>query len=311
MNNFLSKKIIATIFLSIFLLNNVFIYNVFALSNIDDTEKYAWGDMLGWVNFNPTNGNVTVSSSNITGYIWSQNYGWINLFPINGGISNNGVGVLSGSAWGSDIGWINFDNVFIDNTGKFTGTATTQDKGSINFDCVNCSVRTSWSSGSISAGFVDNLGNMIDNPEFQISNTDFSMEQKTVSGTIGDANNKIRIINTTNNPLWTISLSATNGKDSLWENGSGDSYKFNGPDTEGNMEIDPTIMNVIGTGITKSSKQKFLKDVTDSITIAYSDGTSIVDTVFDLENLGINQVIPANQAAGTYSLNMTLTIIQN
>jgi len=311
MNNFLSKKIIATIFVSIFLLNNIFIYNVFALSNIDNTEKYAWGDVLGWVNFNPTNGNVIVSGSNITGYIWSQNYGWINLFPTNSGVLNNGEGALSGSAWGDNIGWIDFNNVSIDKTGKFKGIATTQNKGSINFNCANCSVKTSWSSGSISAGFVDNLGNMIDNPEFQISNTDFSMEQKTVSGIIGDINNKIRIINTTNNPLWTISLSATNGKDSLWENASGNSYKFNGSNAEGNMEIDPTTMNVIGTGITKSSKQKFLKDVTDSITIAYSDGSSIADTTFDLENLGIDQVIPANQAAGTYSLNMTLTIIQN
>lgn len=312
MNNFLQKKIALIIFVSIFLLSNFFIINkIIALSNISDTDKYAWGDILGWVNFNPTNGNVTVSHSNITGYAWSQNYGWINLSPTNGGILNNGIGDLSGSAWGDSIGWINFDNVSIDNAGRFIGVATTESNGSINFNCVNCVVSTAWTSGAISADFVDSLGNQIGSPIFQISNTNFDINQKTISGVIGDSDNKIRIVNTTSNPLWTVSLSATNGSDSLWDNGSGQSYKFNGPDLEGNMEIDPTLMNVSGAGVLKGSKQKFLKDTVDSVTIAYSDNSSISDTIFDLENIGINQIIPASQSSGTYGLDIMLTIIQN
>src|ERR1039458_10128210 len=83
-------------------------------SNVTSTTTYAWGDVLGWVNFSPTNGNVTVTDTAITGYAWSAQYGWINLNPANGGVLNDGHGILSGSAWGAQTGWIDFTGVTID-----------------------------------------------------------------------------------------------------------------------------------------------------------------------------------------------------
>jgi hypothetical protein len=126
-----------------------FIFLVFSFvysAGMDPVYKYAWGENIGWVNFNPTHGNVDVSDTKITGYAWSENYGWINLSPTNGGVFNDGNGNLSGYAWGEGLGWIDFSNVKIDpNTGEFSGYAVILKDGSkINFDCTNCKVKTEW-----------------------------------------------------------------------------------------------------------------------------------------------------------------------
>jgi hypothetical protein len=102
----------------------------YAASNVTSTTTYAWGDVLGWVNFGPANGNVTVTNITITGYAWSTNYGWINLAPTNGGVINDGQGNLSGKAWGQNTGWIDFTGVSINSSGKFTGhTASSTQAG--------------------------------------------------------------------------------------------------------------------------------------------------------------------------------------
>jgi hypothetical protein len=131
----------------LFLIILIFLVFSFVYSAaIDSVYKYAWGENIGWVNFNPTHGNVDVSDTKIIGYAWSENYGWINLAPTNGGILNDGHGNLSGYAWGEEIGWINFNNVKINpNTGDFSGYALVLiDNSKINFDCNNCKVKTEW-----------------------------------------------------------------------------------------------------------------------------------------------------------------------
>ncbi len=134
-----------------FLLTTIFLMPLFVFGasncqNMDNNFKFAWGENIGWVNFNPTKGNVKVCDDEILGYAWSENYGWINLNPTNSGIINDGNGNLSGYAWGENLGWINFDNVNINpNTGEFSGYALILNDGSkINFDCTNCKVKTNW-----------------------------------------------------------------------------------------------------------------------------------------------------------------------
>lgn len=115
--------------------------SVFAGTVLSDF-KYAWGDNLGYVNFD----NVIVDDTSLSGYAWSSNYGWINLQPLTGGVSNDIHGNLSGFAWGEQLGWIDFDGVSINpSTGKFSGTAYGSLAGTITFDCSNyCDVRTDW-----------------------------------------------------------------------------------------------------------------------------------------------------------------------
>lgn len=111
---------------------------------IDTTNKYAWGNVAGWVNFNPTNGAVTVTDSALTGYAWSASDGWINLAPSQSGVKNDGSGNLSGFAWDAAAGWVDFSGVTINSSGKFTGQATGAGGYILNFNCTNCDVETTW-----------------------------------------------------------------------------------------------------------------------------------------------------------------------
>jgi hypothetical protein len=88
--------------------------------NIDpdnDDSQYAYGENVGWLNFEPSHGpGVTVSDSNLTGYAWAENVGWINFNPqVPGdahhyGVTINQNGNFDGWAWGENIGWINFNS---------------------------------------------------------------------------------------------------------------------------------------------------------------------------------------------------------
>jgi hypothetical protein len=112
---------------------------------ITSPYKYAWSDQVGYINFAPVNGGVTVTNSALSGYAWSENSGYINFAPAQGGVSNDGNGNLSGSAWGENLGYIDFNNVSINTTtGKFSGTATGPVIGTLTFDCAQCDVRTDW-----------------------------------------------------------------------------------------------------------------------------------------------------------------------
>ena len=119
-----------------------------ATGSVDSTNKYAWGNIAGWVNFASTNGNVTVTDTAVTGYAWSTDDGWINLSPTSGGVTNDGKGNLGGFAWDELNGWVSFQGVTIDVNGIFhgeaTGVTTTGSQNILNFDCAHCKVQTSW-----------------------------------------------------------------------------------------------------------------------------------------------------------------------
>ena len=140
----LNKKFI----FSLILLIGVFY--AFSISAGGNCTGYAWGENVGWINFNPSQGpGITVTDSAVTGYVWGENIGWINFNPTSGGITNDGNGNLSGYAWGENVGWINFNptgsQVIIDgSTGNFSGYAWGENVGWISFSCTNCNVNTSW-----------------------------------------------------------------------------------------------------------------------------------------------------------------------
>lgn len=141
--------------------------------NIDPNEdgsQYAYGENVGWVNFEPArrerNVGATVSDHNVTGFIWAENIGWINLDPNdsdpNSGVKNDTTGRLSGLAWGENVGWINFDpqvpgdanhyGVTIDHEGNFDGWAWAENIGWIHLRStspVAYKVQTSWITGCV------------------------------------------------------------------------------------------------------------------------------------------------------------------
>ena len=124
----------------------------YAATNIDSTNKWAWGTNVGWINFADANGGVTVYSDHLEGYAWAENIGWIRLGSDGGGgspyyanttkdnygVNNDGNGNLSGYAWGANVGWINFNpthgGVTISTSnGSFDGYAWGENVGWIHF----------------------------------------------------------------------------------------------------------------------------------------------------------------------------------
>ncbi len=50
-----------------------------ATGNVDAVDKWAWGTNVGWINFNPIHGGVTVYDDHLEGYAWGENIGWIHF----------------------------------------------------------------------------------------------------------------------------------------------------------------------------------------------------------------------------------------
>ena len=90
--------------------------------------KYAYGENVGWFNFNPAYGGLTFNEGKVEGFIWQENIGWVNFSPVNyGGVTYDNQRRLGGYAWGENVGWIKFDHdygqVTADWDGNFSGWA--------------------------------------------------------------------------------------------------------------------------------------------------------------------------------------------
>jgi hypothetical protein len=156
--------------------------------NIDpSSDKYAWGENVGWLNAEPGGDGmwgVQVTNTRLEGYMWGENIGWVNLNcanttcsgpASNWGVTNDGSGKLGGYAWGENVGWISFscqnnpsscagtDNygVHIDpGTGVFSGYAWGENIGWISFSDnapVAYRVRTSWRGAAAPVGGIAEL----------------------------------------------------------------------------------------------------------------------------------------------------------
>ena len=148
------KSIVGCICLSVVMMSLFMMSTVIQAQtgNIDPVDKWAWGTNVGWLNFRPVNGGVTVYADHLEGYAWAENIGWIRLGTREGGgahtyantsdtdygVNRDVSGNLSGYAWGTNVGWINFapdyGGVTIDPvTGSFDGYAWGENVGWIHF----------------------------------------------------------------------------------------------------------------------------------------------------------------------------------
>ncbi|MBF0439762.1 MAG: tandem-95 repeat protein, partial [Magnetococcales bacterium] len=106
-----------------------------ATYGISSTNKYAWSENGGWVNFRPTQGGVTILPDHLAGYAWGENIGWIalgadgagpytNTTATNWGVNKDASGNLSGYGWSETVGWINFTGFDTATTPKILTTGT-------------------------------------------------------------------------------------------------------------------------------------------------------------------------------------------
>ncbi|GMV25703.1 MAG: hypothetical protein AMXMBFR58_17340 [Phycisphaerae bacterium] len=152
-----------------------------AQSNVDATNKYSWGENIGYMNWRDANGGLSGVAVNdslgyLAGYVWCENVGWLNLGAGNGPYGNSsgsdfGVNVdlvtghLSGYAWGENIGWVNFSGGamatpaqparFDTNNRRFFGYAWGENVGWINLNDGAKFVAAACRSDFDGTGFVD------------------------------------------------------------------------------------------------------------------------------------------------------------
>lgn len=138
---------LALAFATVFFLMATGAHTVFASTSdgtIDTTNRYAWSENTGWIDFGSIAGNVHVTDSALTGAAYGENIGWIILNPAQGGVLNDGAGNLSGYAWSENTGWVDFSRVTVGSDGVFAGSAYGENIGWITFGATNNLVSTDW-----------------------------------------------------------------------------------------------------------------------------------------------------------------------
>jgi len=187
---------------------------------IDSTNKYAYSENMGWINFGDTNSTIHITDTELTGYAYSENSGWISLNCSNDNtcsnnnykVSNTTSGVLSGYAYGENIGWINFSGVTINNSGEFIGYAYNENTGYISFNCSNTNTCT--------------------NNSYKVTTDWRPLSQRPVIGgntaSSGSSGNNNNNTNTDNNNNNNDNSSNDNDTNSNNNQTSGDTYFTNG-----------------------------------------------------------------------------------
>lgn len=186
--------------------------------------------------------------------------------------------------------------------------------------------------GSLNADIVDAGGSSVAAPSFGFSGLVSPYTCATSAATLGISAQRIRVKNTTDTPGWSLSMAATAGSTALWSAGT-PKYDFNDPagtpagcsagldaDTYGGqMTVDASVGTVTArsvsacttTGITKGSSAAFSEGVQNSLTLMNASASANTGCFWEMTGIAISQKIPGGQPAGTYSINMTLTVVAN
>lgn len=183
--------------------------------------------------------------------------------------------------------------------------------------------------GTLAADTKDASRATVASPSFTMGATNLSFDCQTTSGTIGSNSQRIYV----NNPDvadagWTLTVAATSGATALWQNGgSTQNYDFNdtsgsgctdGGDVDsrgGRMTIDASAGTLTAdcsacntTNITKGSSAEFDQGVTDSITILNAAAGSDDVGRWYLTGVTVDQTVPAEQGADSYTVQLTATV---
>jgi len=239
-----------------------------------------------------------------------QNQGTVNLI--------NSYGWTSVSFTGLTLSKSNLDSLEISISG---------DTGSRTYYVATLYADVTYTTGSLSVDIVNSSGVGVSSPSISLSDRTFDFSNQNSTGTFGDSNQKIRVNNTTVGPSWTLSLAAAGGSGAFWD-GSKD-YDYNDPSSNANdgsdsdnlggqMSLNPsngTITPQSGcsnTGLSLGSSSSYNEESSvNSITLMSSTASASTNCYWDLTGVSVNQSIPQEQPAGSYSIRMVLTIVAN
>lgn len=188
-----------------------------------------------------------------------------------------------------------------------------------------CATASSPEGGSLSVDIVDADGDTVASPSIGFSSKTVLFSHQTSDGTFGTSDQKIRLTNTTLDAPWSMTIAPTSGATGFWSTGEAVKYDFNDPTANagdgadddaygGQMSFDPSGATVTPqdgcttTGVSLGSSGAFSEGEDDSLTLATANGTAGTDCYWDITDIDVSQSIPAQQAAGSYSLDMMLTV---
>ncbi|MDO4781241.1 MAG: hypothetical protein Q4A34_02530 [Candidatus Saccharibacteria bacterium] len=175
----------------------------------------------------------------------------------------------------------------------------------------NSTLSQTITAGTLSTDIRNASGSPVSNPTFSLGATSVSTNAQTATGKFGNNTNRITVDNPGGaNNGWTLTLNATTPGTAKWTDG-GKNYAYNGTATTGQLTVDPsagTLQSEVGssTGITKGSSATFSGSTPITLLTAAANSDDIWRG--HLTDVDLSQKIPASQAAGTYTLNLTQTV---
>lgn len=179
-----------------------------------------------------------------------------------------------------------------------------------------------------SVGIIDNGGSDVVSPFVSFpTGTVATTQCATSSATLGVSSQKLRINNDLVANGWNVTIAATGGPTSLWTSGASH-YDFNdssgspggcgdGGDSDaygGQLRVNPTVGSVTSeagcttTGLSWGPDTKFSQNVADAITIGSANATAERFCYWDVTGVALEQRIPPQTPAGSYSMDMTITM---
>ena len=175
------------------------------------------------------------------------------------------------------------------------------------------------SNGAFSVDMVNGSGGSLSSPVANMSAVGTSFNCQTSTGTLGTTSSRIRVLNNSADPAWSVTAAATSGNTTVWYDGS-DQYSYNNPNGSppgcasgllsfnfNNFSTTPET-GCSSSGILSGASTYFNQGVTDSVTLVTAGSSSSQGCYWDFEGIGLSQKIPSIQPAGNYSINLTLTL---
>lgn len=180
--------------------------------------------------------------------------------------------------------------------------------------------------GSLDIRFRDNAGATITDTGTKFDNSTMSNSSVVTGAFLSNSSSKqIEVTNTQTSSGWSVVLSASDGATAKWKRTAGtESYMFNGTNgDQGFLSVNFGASSVLASGNSLSgstcqtsgiskgvdSQFKVGAATANGITLMSSSGsTGQLGCAFLLQNVRLNQTIPAYQKPGTYELPMTLTV---
>ena len=180
--------------------------------------------------------------------------------------------------------------------------------------------------GSLDIRFRDNAGATVANPVTNFDNSIIGSSSVITNALLSNSSSKqIEVTNTQTISGWSVVLSASDGATAKWKRTAGtESYMFNGTNgDQGFLSVNFGTSSVLASGSSLSGSTCQTSGISKGVDVQFKVGTATANGVtlmsssgstgqlgcaFLLQNVRLNQTIPAYQKPGTYELPMTLTV---